>query len=86
MKSYNIVKIYFAINCILNLQTCSTITLYLDCVDGDVRLIPHNSYTALNGRVEVCVNGTWGTICSDFFDDKDASVVCKQLGYSPYGM
>ena len=53
------------------------------CDNGDIRLAGAGSNQY--GRVEVCVSGTWGTICDDFWDNTDASVVCRELGFSPYG-
>ena len=37
------------------------------------------------GRVELCLNNAWGTVCNYLFDDLDVDVVCSQLGIAPGG-
>ncbi|XP_019854372.1 PREDICTED: scavenger receptor cysteine-rich domain superfamily protein-like [Amphimedon queenslandica] len=48
------------------------------CSDGDVRLV-NGSYKT-DGRLEVCSDGNWGSVCSTGFDPTDAYVVCNELG------
>ena len=49
------------------------------CIHGSVRL-RGGSYS-YEGRVEVCVNGVWGSVCDDYWGVLDAKVACRKVGY-----
>lgn len=60
-------------------------TYLAPCNDSRVRLTDNDGHDDY-GRVLVCVNGEWTTVCmNNDWDKEEASVVCRQLGHSPYG-
>ncbi len=68
--------------------TCTINVVYIEsfqrtCVENSLR--PVGGTLLREGRVEMCVNGDWGTVTNILWDNLDASVACRQLGFSPVG-
>ena len=55
----------------------------VSCANGQLRLAGGNIPN--EGRVEVCMNNEWGTVCDDSWGSADATVVCRELGYPTHG-
>ena len=61
-----------------------TSVTFSNCTHGELRLT--GGQVPTEGRVEICYNGVWGSICDNGWNTVDANVVCDQLGYYPSGM
>ena len=57
---------------------------FTDCEEGDIRLV--GGTNTMEGRVEVCYSGVWGTVCNNRWGRADAAVACRQLEYSSSGI
>lgn len=73
-------KIHVSKTLLLNSAT------HADCggEDGILRLF--NETSLMEGQVQFCFNSMWTPVCGDNWGDNEASVVCRQLGFSREGM
>ena len=56
-----------------------------ECTPGKVRLVNGGKVDGHEGRVEICFKGLWGTVCHNSWDNQDAEVVCRHLGFGSVG-
>ena len=63
---------------------CNFWILASPCAFGSIKLV--GGGVAYEGRVEICINETMGSVCDNSWGVQDAMVVCKQLGYLTEGM
>lgn len=62
---------------------CADDAVGTTCSYGDIRLVGGSDQ--YEGRVEVCVNNNWGTVCDDQWGNVDAGVACSQLTFGSSG-
>ena len=56
----------------------------VNCTEGEARLV--NGPSTNKGRVEICIDRSWATVCRRGFGYEESRVICGQLGYQRYGM
>ena len=64
-------------------SSVAPITSSVNCTNGALRL--RGGTTSREGRVEICYEHQWGTVCDALWGSNDAKVACRQLGFSSSG-
>ena len=77
--------IFYAEECKMQFYIFITVPVNatVPCTNGAVRLV--GGFSSYEGRVEICYNNQWGTVCDNGFTSIDAKVVCGQLGHPVIG-
>ena len=82
-------SIYAAVNECTENSTRLLLGEELDFLQSGQHLLAEFIYDELSrGRVEICHDGQYRAVCADVdegWDNRDAMVVCRELGFSPYG-
>ena len=73
-----ILNYLFSVKAITNIKY-TVCTFAFIVADAPIRLT--GGTNELEGRVEIMFEGIWGTICDSGWDDIDATIVCRELGY-----
>ena len=77
------------------MRVCTLVQNYMhhyageNCTEeGSIRLAGSRSsqFREVEGYVEFCSNGVWGTVCRNGWGILDATVVCRELGHFTFGM
>jgi hypothetical protein len=53
----------------------------IDLVDKDLRIVNHKGELAPEGRLDIRIEGQWGSVCSFGNSPESANVICKNIGY-----
>ena len=64
-------------------HACALPVIHSSCENGEARLADGD--TKREGRVEICIDGAWSSICGKDWDDREARTVCRQLKFPNHG-